>query len=56
MWWSSDVDLAVWGLPEADIFRAGARIENGHDFSIDLVEIQRALPHIHKGIEQGVEL
>lgn len=56
MWWGSDIDLAVWGLPEQDIFRAGACIEQGHDFAIDLVEIQRALPHVRKAIEQGIEL
>ena len=52
----SDIDLAVWGLPEVDFFRAGAAIERGHDFPIDLVEVQHALPHILKAIEQGIEL
>lgn len=56
MWWNSDIDLAVWGLPEKDFFKAGAAIEWGHDFSIDLVEIQHARPHILKAIEQGIEL
>lgn len=56
MWWGSDIDLAVWGLPEKDFFKAGAAIERGHDFEIDLVEIQHAKPHILPGIEQGVEL
>ena len=26
MWWNSDIDLAVWGLPEKDFFKAGAAI------------------------------
>ena len=56
MTWRSDIDLAVWGLPEKDLFRAGAAIERGHDFSIDLVEVQHARPHILKAIEQGMEL
>lgn len=56
MWWGSDIDLAVWGLPEKDFFKAGAAIERGHDFSIDLVEIQHARPHILHAVEQGVEL
>ena len=56
MTWRSDIDLAVWGLPEKDLFRAGAAIERGHDFSIDLVEVQHARPHILKAIEQGMDL
>jgi len=56
MTWRSDIDLAVWGLPEKDLFKAGAAIEHGHDFEIDLVEIQHAKPHILPGIEQGLEL
>lgn len=56
MTWRSDLDLAVWGLPEKDLFRAGAAIEHGHDFSIDLVEVQHVKPHILKAIEQGMEL
>jgi len=55
MTWRSDIDLAVWGLLEKDFFKAGAAIEHGHDFEIDLVEIQHAKPHILPGIEQGVE-
>lgn len=56
MWWGSDIDLAVWGLPEEDFFKAGAAIERGHTFSIDLVEIQHARPHILSAIEYGMEL
>lgn len=56
MWWGSDIDLAVWGLPESDYFRAGAAVERGHEFAVDLVEVQHARPHILKAIQQGVEL
>lgn len=56
MWWGSDIDLVVWGLPEENFFKAGAAIERGHNFSIDLVEIQHARSHILNAIEQGVEL
>ena len=56
MWWGSDIDLAVWGLRSEDFFKAGAAIERGHNFSIDLVEIQSAKPHILNAIEQGQEL
>jgi uncharacterized protein len=56
MSWRSDIDLVVWGLPEADFLKAGAAIERGHDFSIDLIEIQHAKPHVLKAIEQGIEL
>ena len=52
----SDIDLAVWDLPESELFRAGAAIERGHEFSVDLVEAQKAKPHIRKAIEKGVEL
>jgi predicted nucleotidyltransferase len=56
MWWGSDIDLGVWGLRSEDFFKAGAAIERGHNFSIDLVEIQSAKPHILNAIEQGQEL
>ena len=56
MWWGSDIDLGEWGLRCEDFFKAGAAIERGHNFSIDLVEIQSAKPHILNAIEQGQEL
>ncbi|ACK70828.1 DNA polymerase beta domain protein region [Gloeothece citriformis PCC 7424] len=56
MSYDSDIDLAVWGLPEKDLFRAGAALERGHDFVVDLVEVQKAKPHILKAIEKGMEL
>jgi predicted nucleotidyltransferase len=56
MWWGSDIDLAVWGLPEEDFFKAGAALEGGHDFSIDLIEAQYARPHILDAIDKGMDL
>ncbi|MBR8831754.1 MAG: hypothetical protein N5P05_002649 [Chroococcopsis gigantea SAG 12.99] len=52
----SDIDLAVWGLNEKDYFKAGAVIERGYNFSVDLVEVEKAKPHILRAIEKGVEL
>ncbi|MDV3002969.1 MAG: hypothetical protein N5P05_004624 (plasmid) [Chroococcopsis gigantea SAG 12.99] len=52
----SDIDLAVWGLNERDYFKAGALIERGHDLSVDLVEVEKAKPHILRAIEKGLEL
>jgi predicted nucleotidyltransferase len=53
----SDIDLAVWGLPERDYFRAvGNLLDITSEFNIDLVEGQRVQPHILKGIAKGIEL
>jgi hypothetical protein len=53
----SDIDLAVWDLPEKDYFKAiGYLLEISEEFSIDLVEIQHAKPYILAAIEQGIEL
>ncbi|MGF1603882.1 MAG: nucleotidyltransferase family protein [Thermosynechococcaceae cyanobacterium] len=54
--WRSDIDLAVWGLGKFDLFKAGAAIDRGHDFAIDLVPAEEARPHIRLAIKQGVEL
>lgn len=65
MWWGSDIDLAVWGLPEEDLSKAEAAIEQSgvlrtHDevyrCAIVVAEVQQAKPHILRAIEQGVEL
>ena len=53
---SSDLDLAVWGLPESLYFKAIARLEGLDGFVIDLVEAQHALPHIADAIKEGIEL
>jgi predicted nucleotidyltransferase len=52
----SDIDLAVWGLLREDLYRAGAAIEQGHDWHIDLVEAEYAKPHIQDAIAHGIEL
>lgn len=53
---TSDLDLAVWGLPESLYFKAIAQIDGLDGFTIDLVEAQHALPHIAEAIQQGIEL
>jgi len=52
----SDLDLAVWDLPEKDYFKAIAELDNGQDFEVDLVEVQKAHPYILEAIAQGIEL
>ncbi|MEA5420794.1 nucleotidyltransferase domain-containing protein [Spirulina sp. CCNP1310] len=56
MHWYSDLDLAVSGLPRASLYRAGAKIERGHDFMIDLIEAEWAKPHIQRAIALGIAL
>lgn len=53
----SDIDLAVWGLPEQDYFKAvGFLLELANDFPLDLVEAQNVRPYILPAIEEGLEL
>ncbi len=53
----SDIDLAVWDLPEQDYFKAvGFLIELANSFSIDLVEVQNVRPYILEAIQEGLEL
>lgn len=53
----SDIDLAVWGLPEADYLKALAELlELDPDFSIDLVEAKDANSRLQAAIQTGVEL
>ena len=54
--WLSDIDLAVWELTPSDLFKAGAAIERGHDFEIDLVPVEAAKPYVLEAIEQGIDL
>lgn len=57
MWWGSDIDLAVWGLSEGDYFTAVGKLQDVvPNFSVDVVEIQHARPHILEGVQQGIEL
>lgn len=52
----SDLDLAVWELPEQTYFKAVARLLSLSDFAIDLVETQYASPEMLAAIAQGIEL
>lgn len=53
----SDIDLAVWNLPEKEYFNAvGFLLEISEDFSIDLVEAEKAKSYILDAINQGLEL
>jgi uncharacterized protein len=53
---TSDIDLAVWGLPEKLYFKAVGRLLSLSAFDFDLVEIQFASPEILAAIAQGKEL
>jgi uncharacterized protein len=53
---TSDLDLAVWGLPESLYLKAIARLDGLDGFAIDLVEAQHAPPHIADAIRAGMEL
>jgi uncharacterized protein len=53
---TSDIDLAVWGLPEQSYFKAVARLLSLSEFEFDLVEAQHASPEILAAIAQGTEL
>ncbi len=52
----SDMDLAVWGLPEDLYFKAVAQLQGIAGFEVDLVEAEDAMPHILEAIAQGIEL
>lgn len=54
----SDIDLAVWGLAEADYLRAVSRLlDLGGPIDIDLVRIEEAAPRLRQVIEaEGVPL
>ena len=53
---TSDLDLAVWGLPPASYIKALARLMTLSDCSIDLVEAETASPPALAGIAQGLVL
>ncbi|MCP4421878.1 MAG: nucleotidyltransferase domain-containing protein [Chloroflexi bacterium] len=54
----SDIDLAVWGLPDKLYFRAsGVLLDLSPEFSVDLVPFVDASDSLRKTIEtEGVEL
>lgn len=53
---TSDLDLAVWGLPETSYFKAVSRLLALSAFEVDLVEVQYASPELLAAITQGIEL
>lgn len=53
---TSDLDLAVWGLPSASYIKALARLMTLSDCTIDLVEAETASPAVLAGIAAGLEL
>lgn len=54
----SDIDLAVWGIPEHLYLRAlGKLLDLTTEFSIDLVRIEEARDPIRQAVEaEGIEL
>jgi predicted nucleotidyltransferase len=59
----SDLDIAVWGLPRDDYFRAvaclldlAATSATSDPFDIDLVEAEFASDYIQAAIAQGIDL
>lgn len=52
---TSDLDLAVWNLPEASYFKAVSRLLALSAFAVDLVEVQYAPPEMLEAIAQGIE-
>jgi predicted nucleotidyltransferase len=57
----SDIDLAIWGLPDNQLFHAMAAVNyvfSPYDFPpVDLVPIEKAYPYVYQAIEaEGVEL
>lgn len=54
----SDIDIAVWGIPSSDIYKAAAFVSGySKTFKIDLVDAEDCSPSLLQHIEQhGVEL
>ena len=54
----SDIDLAVWGIPEQLYLRAfGSLLDLTTEFSVDLVRVEEARDYILQSIEaDGIEL
>ncbi|NJK51819.1 MAG: nucleotidyltransferase domain-containing protein [Acaryochloris sp. RU_4_1] len=53
---TSDIDLAVWELPEKSYLKAVGRLLSLSEFEFDLVEAQYASPEILAAIAKGTEL
>lgn len=60
LWFSktSDVDLAAWGLKEADYFIAVAKLQDlSPDFNVDLVAIEHCNPALREVVsKEGIRL
>ena len=53
----SDIDIAVWGLPEQDYLHAVSQLLDLSDFSIDLIEAEHAPEKLLKSIQDtGMKL
>lgn len=54
----SDIDVAVWGVPSGQFYKAVATISGiSSDFQVDLVDTETARPTLRQAIEQeGIEL
>jgi predicted nucleotidyltransferase len=50
---TSDIDLAAWGIQDADYFLAVARLQDlSPEFSIDLVQMERCRPTLVTAIQR----
>ncbi|MEM8604931.1 MAG: nucleotidyltransferase domain-containing protein [Cyanobacteria bacterium P01_H01_bin.121] len=52
----SDLDLAVWDLPEAQYFEAVGKLLGLSSFAVDLVPMQHASAYMQVAIAEGIEL
>ena len=54
----SDIDLAAWGIPDDQFYRAVATVTGiSSDFKVDLVDPENCRPGVRKAIErEGIEL
>jgi predicted nucleotidyltransferase len=54
----SDIDLAAWGIPAQDFYRAVAKVTGiSPDFEVDLVDPESCRPALRRVIErEGIEL
>lgn len=53
---NSDIDLAVWNLPEKNYFKAVSKLLELSEFEFDLVQVQFARDEILEAILKGREL
>ncbi|OLP15361.1 hypothetical protein BST81_26815 [Leptolyngbya sp. 'hensonii'] len=53
---ASDIDLAVWDLPESRYFQAVGKLQGLSELAIDLVRVETASADLLGAIGQGTEL